>query len=278
MDKMCLFCKSTGPFSVEHIIPESLGNDELLLKNEVCASCNNYFSKIEGYVLQKTPFAFWRTYLRIRSKKGQLPSVNFSQPDRDKGVLPSRHPRHADNVGMSAHEDGFMSLDVDNEEIIKSLVSESTQDLKFVMTPKMLHELGRFLCKVGVELLCLSDSGEARSVKYKLARDYARNGLASELWPIFYFSEGRLSDLHSLVGDEENAEGKICLFSCALLNLESEYTLFYLSVGTDNWVVCLNDKWPTPKINEAFPDRNLELIWYSPESYAGQKKAKPKSR
>ena len=58
--KTCLFCKLESPATTkEHIIPESLGNDDLLLSGEVCDKCQNYFGKeVESYVLAKTPLAF----------------------------------------------------------------------------------------------------------------------------------------------------------------------------------------------------------------------------
>lgn len=42
----CIFCKdsSDNSTSVEHIIPESLGNKDILPKGIVCDSCNNYFA------------------------------------------------------------------------------------------------------------------------------------------------------------------------------------------------------------------------------------------
>ena len=47
----CLFCKqdSSNTKSVEHIIPESLGNKTLILpRGYVCDKCNNYFAiKVE---------------------------------------------------------------------------------------------------------------------------------------------------------------------------------------------------------------------------------------
>lgn len=48
----CIFCKqnSEGSRSVEHIIPESIGNTRHILpRGTVCDRCNNYFSrKVEG--------------------------------------------------------------------------------------------------------------------------------------------------------------------------------------------------------------------------------------
>ncbi len=93
--KSCLFCESEGPYSSrEHIIPESLGNDDQILEGEVCDKCNSYFGQsIEQYVLNKTPIAFWRTFPRIETKDGDEPNVHLSQPNEDKGVFPICSPR-----------------------------------------------------------------------------------------------------------------------------------------------------------------------------------------
>ncbi|MDR1748773.1 MAG: HNH endonuclease [Spirochaetaceae bacterium] len=57
-----IFCKNEGSFkTIEHIIPESLGNDDQIRKNLVCDVCQNYFCKeIENFVLTKTPFAIFQ--------------------------------------------------------------------------------------------------------------------------------------------------------------------------------------------------------------------------
>src|SRR5260370_33896829 len=74
----CLFCgvRERSRFTrVEHPIPESLGNDDLVLPvGFVCDSCNQYFgSKIESRVLSAPPFDIERTSQAIRTKKGRLP-------------------------------------------------------------------------------------------------------------------------------------------------------------------------------------------------------------
>ena len=80
----CIFCSEKGPYNtVEHIIPESLGNDDTLLANCVCDKCQDYFGReIENFVLNKTSFAFWRVWYGIKSKKRNLPSINFSLPKK----------------------------------------------------------------------------------------------------------------------------------------------------------------------------------------------------
>lgn len=75
--KKCIFCgeNSEDSKSVEHIIPESLGNKELILeRGVVCDKCNNYFaSKIEEPVLSLDGFRQPRFYNFIENKRGRIP-------------------------------------------------------------------------------------------------------------------------------------------------------------------------------------------------------------
>ena len=261
----CLFCQSDGPFTIEHIIPESLGNDDLMLLDQVCGSCNNHFSRLEEFVLQKTPLAFWRTILGIKTKRGRLPSVDLSSPKHEKGVLPSTHPSHDEEIGFKAHSDGSTSIEVDNPRVIYEIQSGEKNQFQFVMTPKLLFIFGRFLCKIGVELLCADDPLAARSSKYGRARRFARYGELNSLWPIFHFTEDRLSDLRRLRIDSEGLMEDVDCYTYSLFEFNNQFVLFRLGVGTDNWIVCLNDPFPTPEIRRAFSDRKLQCIWYSPE-------------
>lgn len=75
----CLFCKndSTGSKSVEHVIPQTLGNTKLVLpQGFVCDQCNNYFSrKIEQPFFDMTEVKRLRFYERIPNKKGKIPAI-----------------------------------------------------------------------------------------------------------------------------------------------------------------------------------------------------------
>lgn len=263
----CLFCHGTGPFArLEHIIPEALGNDDLVLQNEVCDECNQYFgSKVESFVLGKTPIAFWRTFLGIRKKQGALPHVDLSQPKRQKGRLPAVHPSHDNLVGFTCHHDYSVSVDIDDDEIIREILDGKREQFSFVFTPVVLSMMGRFLCKVGVELLCLDDRKRARSKAFGQARGFARYGNVSNLWPIFHGQSGSLSDLKKRSVDTKGVLEEVFCYEHRLLELGSRYTLLVLTVGTDTWVVSLNDPYPTPVIREAVPGSTLELIWYAPE-------------
>lgn len=265
MAASCLFCQSAGPFTTEHVIPESLGNDDLLLRDQVCGACNNHFSKLEEIVLQKTPIAFWRAQLGIRTKRGKLPSVDLSQPRREKGTIPSTHPAH-DDVRITAHGDST-SIEFGNERAIAEILSGERTEFRLVVTPRMLFVLGRFMCKVGLELLCLHDEDTARSQRFDAARRYARFGNHGNLWPLFHFREGRRpSDIiHKHEGESGSVEEEVECYTYSLLHIGDHIVVARLGVGTDNWIVCLTEQYPTPEIRSGFPGRDLNCIWYSPE-------------
>ena len=73
----CIFCKidTTNSKSIEHIIPESLGNKKNFLpKGIVCDKCNNYFAtKLENPLLSSGFFKLLRSQNWIESKKGKIP-------------------------------------------------------------------------------------------------------------------------------------------------------------------------------------------------------------
>jgi hypothetical protein len=259
----CLFCSAKGPFStIEHIIPESLGNSEITLRDIICDSCQNYFGKeIEQYVLEKSPLAFWRTYLDITTKKGKFPTINLSQPQKEKGKYPSLHSAH-DNIGFSAHDDGSLSVDIDNQEIVKKILAGEKQKFLLVLTPKLLYMFGRFLCKVGIELLYSHNPDLALSSEFNIARKYARFGEFKGLWPIFQFTTGNLYELKQYRMDKYVVWEDSQLYSYSLFLCAEEYYLFQFSMGTDNWVISLNNPFPKPTIQKAFPNTELNLIWY----------------
>ena len=62
--------------SEEHIIPKSLGNDDLILpKGIICDKCNNYFStNIEKQFLSLESISLLRSYHLIPSRKNKVPS------------------------------------------------------------------------------------------------------------------------------------------------------------------------------------------------------------
>jgi hypothetical protein len=257
---ICLFCNAGESFTTkEHIIPESLGNDDMILEKEICDKCQNYLSKIENYVLNKTPIGFWRTFFTIRTKKNKLPSIDFSKKGEDKGVFPD-YSNHHDNVQFQSHPDYSTEL-ILSKPIHQYLKTGKKGQINYVITPKVIHEIGRFLGKVGIEIICYGDRKKARSDEFNAIRKYVREGTLKELWPIFHATEGNIKSLFGYVKNDTQVEERITCYSYRLLQIGS-YIVFNLKIGTDSWFICLNQQFPHPDISE-FMGNNVSAIWYS---------------
>lgn len=255
----CLFCGNGKCFTtVEHIIPESMGNDDLVLTKEVCDKCQNYLSQIENYVLNKTPIGFWRTLLTIRNKKGKLASVNFTKLDNSK-IFPDFHRDH-DNVSFRSHPD-FTT------EIIhpKFRNPDEHGKLTYVITPKVILEIGRFLGKIAIELICLADRDNARETEFNSLRKYVREGSMNELWPLFHSTKGEIRDLFTYTQSEIGLKEDVECYSYSI-NQVGPYKVFNLKVGTDSWSICLNQQFPHPSLTFQLGE-NVKAIWYSKDQF-----------
>ena len=75
----CLFCKqdSSSAKSIEHIVPESLGNKTFILpRGYVCDKCNNYFAReVEKPFLNQFDMRLLRFEQAIPNKKNKIPSI-----------------------------------------------------------------------------------------------------------------------------------------------------------------------------------------------------------
>lgn len=72
------YSKKVNTSSEEHIIPKSLGNDDLILeKGIICDACNNYFAlNIEKPFLELESIKLLRSYYLIQSRKKKVPKLN----------------------------------------------------------------------------------------------------------------------------------------------------------------------------------------------------------
>lgn len=261
----CLFCDTGKSFSTkEHIIPESLGNDDLILEKEVCDKCQNYLSQIENYVLNKTPIGFWRVLLTIKTKKGKLPSVDFKKEKGNKGVFPDFSQFH-DNFKLQANKD-FSTQLISPSDIGIYLKNEDYGQIKYVITPKVIHEIGRFLGKIAVELICLNDAEKARNEEFRILRKYVREGSMQDLWPIFHKVDGDIRSLIEVVKSTGEITEEVECYSYRLFNI-GPYNVFNLKVGTDSWFICLNQQFPHPDINN-FMGENVKSLWYSKKQWS----------
>lgn len=180
----CIFCKlpSDNSISVEHIIPESLGNTEhILAKGIVCDKCNNYFAiKIEQPLLQLPYFVSVRHRNDIENKKGKTPI--------DRGILLGPVPGivnfHRDREGKS--------ISMEDERLIGYI--QNNKEFSVVIPvnerpPESNIYISKFLGKVGLEALAKIGEGVEKGLEELISnvgldaiRSYVRYGQGIKHW------------------------------------------------------------------------------------------------
>ena len=179
----CIFCHkdSTASKSVEHIIPESLGNKHHFLpKGYVCDECNSYFAvKIERELLDQPYFKSMRFRNEIMTKKGKPVKEKFIFPGAMMACDVEMHT--ADSGPIMILNDGLLYEAIKEGKkhtMICSFYPEpdypSTTMSRFIA--KCAYEY--FLYNVGKENygLCVEELLGDKSDVLKGLREYARYG------------------------------------------------------------------------------------------------------
>ncbi len=173
-DSPCMFClRDDGGFtSVEHIVPESLGNDDRILpKGYVCDRCNHgVLSNCDDALTRYPPVAFQKTMHRIRSKKGKLPKM-------DRGKT---------NVYALATPDDDIYLRGTSKTLAHDEES-LTGDMPHVWSEELCSRAARSLLKSGLEFLALE---EGKSEVLEPRYDGIRRAVLEGVSGIFFWLPG----------------------------------------------------------------------------------------
>jgi hypothetical protein len=194
----CIFCKQDSSTSktVEHIIPEALGNKEHILpRGVVCDNCNSYFGlKVEKPLLDSDYFRQARSRNLIYNKESRVPSIS--------GVLlPGFIP-----IEMMWDKEGhsiFPTRERDTSKLINVLRYIQKGELIVpIMERPEEHLMSRFLAKTALEVLAsrfLAVPGGLGEVIDKSELDelrhYARFGAPPKFWPFdtrVVYPEGKM--------------------------------------------------------------------------------------
>jgi hypothetical protein len=257
----CIFCKNESPFSsVEHIIPESLGNDIVILeKGWVCDKCNNVISSFEGRVLSKSILGIERCRLKVITKKKKPARSEthgitwFAEPDKSLNVL---------SVETDwANYPVLWNSDFSGGKIALPIHDETCEDI------------ARLLLKIGVETTAVVKQSGHSEIKsdFSEAKSHVL-GLSKDLWPYLLI---RSSDVEKHVtsifesSQEEHDYIRSCGFDIYLHLVEDEIVMFFsygyfyagiaLTSRITNWKTLLQN-WDLPYvgcpiqfINETWP-------------------------
>lgn len=267
----CIFCKndSSNSKSVEHIIPESIGNkSHILKKGIVCDGCNNYFAtKIEKKVLEKPYFKNVRYRNFITTKKGRFVPDKTLFPHKEGGW-----------VDVWLDEKGIVFDSKDNH--IINLIKEGKINKLIIpiidQPDENDYDVSRFLAKVALEVLTDRIKNEEHWIEEIITnsqldpiRNYARFG-KGKFWKYhqrrIYSEETRFTDpvhhpkpyeiIHEM--DILYSEDKVMYFILVIMgiefaiNLAESETEYYV-----DWLKNNNNKSPIRRYTERIIEQNI---------------------
>jgi hypothetical protein len=251
----CIFCKKTSydSKSVEHIIPESLGNSlHTLPVGVVCDPCNHYFgAKIEGPLLSSPHFKNLRGRQAVVSKKGKIPPYEAFLPGLGKVLL--RFDKNSGGKYLYTEDEE------DSSKLESYLKINKTGEMRIPMySPTDKYLLSRFLAKVALEVLTNRvyeyQGWEEQVIDFKdldEIREYARYGKGIKYWPFherIIYNENHLWEdagqtMHEfdlLYTDAQELYSIVCIFG-------TEYTINLGSPqmdGYEKWLANNNNQSP----------------------------------
>lgn len=186
----CIFCKapSHGCKSVEHIIPESLGNvDHLLPRGWVCDTCNNYFAReVEKPFLDSDYGRAARFEMAVANKRGRIPSVIGIHSQSRAKIELFRDPETNELLLTPAEGE-------DESRFVASARSDphGVIYVPAATLPEVSIATARFVGKIALEVLahrCINVPGANDEIVDKPELDelrrYVRSGSATSIWPI----------------------------------------------------------------------------------------------
>ena len=203
----CIFCHkdSSNSKSIEHIIPESLGNKHHFLpKGYVCDECNNYFAiKVEKELLSQPYFISMRSRNEIQTKKGNLPRQKIVFPDIMKNT----------EVVLQTTRKG-LTISLNDEKIFEAIKAGNIEKLMVPYIPEPEYPnktMSRFLAKCAYEFflfnmgkenydLCVQDLLCKKYDILKKLREFARYG-KGECWQ---YSQRRIYSEGQIVYNPDN--------------------------------------------------------------------------
>jgi len=183
--RKCLFCDNESNLrNREHIIPESLGNKTLILRNRVCCNCNNTFSQLDEYFCHNHFGVLEKLHYLKKTKKGNMP------------FLPLQNGRAQTNKnGVIKFERSIKSATND----FKMTFTDKTMviDDSFPLNPIDTTKISRFLAKCGIEILYLRKKEIAYQNCFDDIREYAKTNSNGIFIP-FLWKKNDIKNINAL--------------------------------------------------------------------------------
>lgn len=249
----CIFCHkdSSSSKSVEHIIPESLGNKEHILPvGYVCDECNHYFSiKLEKPLLSLKYFKDLRSRNNILTKKNKQVKHTLIFPE----VL------DYSEASIETINDGKLLI-IDNPQVYEGVISGKIKSMCEIYISEPNYPdiiISRFLAKCAYEYflyvmkqekydICVSEMLGKKNDVLKQLREYARYGKGTT----WHYSQRRIYSEGALFYDSNEKTFYEPLHEMMLFTKEiQEYPnnrveaeiYFVVAIGGIEYAICLSD-------------------------------------
>jgi hypothetical protein len=164
----CIYCltKSASFNSEEHIIPEALGNEELILpRGYVCDKCNNgILSRLDNLLVDFEPISFLHVIYTQYTKAGKLPNASCQNIS-----IKKTHPR---NIVFTAKDKSGWLKDLKETDDGQVSFSINIRGKKFDS-----KKIGRALYKIALGTVAYDQGFEvACDPKFDMARAFILKG------------------------------------------------------------------------------------------------------
>lgn len=167
---VCIICKSNENLeTIEHIVPESLGNKTYTLpRDSICKVCNNRFSNFEKEAISKSIIGNEKTRFAIKSKKGNIPRSKVG---------------NIEFVGDEQGRKDVVNLKGVKPEDIKSF-DPKTRIMQVIVPGFEKNDvpISKFLLKIGYEALYKSERQLFNIYDFSELLDYLNNRTNND-WP-----------------------------------------------------------------------------------------------
>ena len=236
IEPKCIYCLSTTEdfMSEEHIFPESLGNDELVLpKGYVCDKCNNgVLSQLDTALIKFEPVAFLQVHLVPHTKNGSLPKANFQN------MTMERTSHNHIKIVLKDESGGIQNkapLGDDWYSFSMNIRGKS-------VTQKFIKMLGRALFKIALGIVALSQGREqACSARYDSARKFILG--EGDFNNNFFIQNNGKPHAGGRISYKDFEEGTMVAIDIMgiifLLNLEEKPTLeFNENIKSNEYLLC----------------------------------------
>lgn len=243
----CLFCKndSSSTKSIEHIVPESLGNKSFVLPlGYVCDNCNNYFAlKVEKPFMEQKEIQYLRFQEEIPNKKNKITQMN--------GILDNGCPIKL--IKKQINDEIIHILEIEPQYLENSIINQPTEIVSRFIAKIALEALADRLKNVENSLDDLIDNKD-----YDQLRNHARLGSINN-WPC---NVRRIYDYDKIWKNNNDFEQKVFECDFLLIPIEDDIDLQHLDSPINAYLYFITALWGMEfAINMAGPEIDGYLKW-----------------